>query len=50
MTDYGTEILAELSSHNDEVASAAELANITGINLPSVSKILKVLSKACLVE
>ena len=50
MTDYGTVILAELSSHYDEVASAAELANITGINLPSVSKILKVLSKACLVE
>ena len=50
MTDYGTVILAELSSHHNDVASAAELASITGINLPSVSKILKVLSKARLVE
>ncbi len=49
LTDYGTVILAELAATGDRVASASELAAKTGIGAPTVSKILKALSRAELV-
>ena len=51
LTDYGTVVLAELASADRErVVSAAELANVTGIALPTVSKLLKSLGRADIVS
>jgi|TARA_B110000438_G_scaffold145093_1_gene139682 FeS assembly SUF system regulator len=50
LTDYGTVVLAELASHQHALASASELSNLSGINLPTVSKILKILNKANLID
>ena len=50
LTDYGTVLLAHLASNNvNRCISAAELAAISGIALPTVSKLLKLLAKAKLV-
>ena len=45
LTDYGTVILADLASRGDTVASAAELAEATGLGLATVRKLLKMLAK-----
>jgi len=49
LTDYGTVVLGHLASGPDGVASAAEVAAATGIGLPTVSKLLKLLAKSELV-
>ncbi|MDJ0698822.1 MAG: SUF system Fe-S cluster assembly regulator [Woeseiaceae bacterium] len=49
LTDYGTVVLAELAAAPDAVCSAAEVAQATGIGLPTVSKLLKRLARAELV-
>jgi FeS assembly SUF system regulator len=49
LTDYGTVILAQLAGDPDTVCSAADLAAATGINVPTVSKLLKSLARAGLV-
>jgi FeS assembly SUF system regulator len=49
LTDYGTVVLAELAAGNSRVVSAAEIAQVTGLGLPTVSKLLKTLAKAGLV-
>lgn len=49
LTDYGTVVLGHLASGPDGVASAAEVAAGTGIALPTVSKLLKLLAKSELV-
>ena len=49
LTDYGTVLLAHLAQHQDEVCSAAELAQNTGIALPTTSKLLKSLARNRLV-
>jgi FeS assembly SUF system regulator len=49
LTDYGTLVLAHLSSHQNVATSASEVASATGIALPTVSKLLKSLAKADLV-
>ena len=50
LTDYGTVLLAHLASNNtSRCVSAAELAAISSIALPTVSKLLKLLAKAELV-
>ncbi len=50
LTDYGTILLAHLASNDvNRCISAAELAAISGIALPTVSKLLKLLAKAELV-
>ena len=49
LTDYGTVVLAELAARGIGVASASELAGATGIAAPTVSKLLKLLSRAGLV-
>jgi FeS assembly SUF system regulator len=49
LTDYGTVVLAELANGRSGFASAAEVAQATGVGLPTVSKLLKTLAKAGLV-
>ncbi len=49
LTDYGTVVLAELAATPDAVCSAADVAQATGIGLPTVSKLLKRLARAELV-
>ena len=50
LTDYATVILAELSEQNGECRSAALLADATGLEPPTVAKVLKTLARARLVE
>jgi FeS assembly SUF system regulator len=49
LTDYGTVVLAHLADGPGGVASASEVASATGIGLPTVSKLLKLLAKSGLV-
>ena len=49
LTDYGTVLLAHLASNQATVRSAADVAAATGIALPTVSKLLKLLARADLV-
>lgn len=49
LTDYGTVVLAELANGRPGFVSAAEVAQVTGLGLPTVSKLLKTLAKAGLV-
>ena len=46
LTDYATVILSFVAQEEARTYSAGEIANSTGISLPTVSKILKVLLKA----
>ena len=50
LTDYGTVLLAHLACQEDTVCSAAEIAQCTGIALPTASKLLKALAKNGLVS
>jgi FeS assembly SUF system regulator len=50
MTDYGTLILAYLAERPGEIYSASEVAADTKLAMPTVSKLLKVLHRADLVE
>ncbi len=50
LTDYGTVVLAQLARDAGAVSSAAEVAAATGIALPTVSKLLKSLARAGLVN
>lgn len=49
LTDYGTVVLAHLAGEPGSVCSAADVAEATGIGLPTVSKLLKSLARAELV-
>jgi FeS assembly SUF system regulator len=50
LTDYATVLLTSLADDPDGVSSAAELAERTRLELPTVSKVLKPLAHAGLVE
>lgn len=50
LTDYGTVVLAHLARQGQGVSSAADVASATGLGLPTVSKLLKMLGKAGLVR
>ena len=50
LTDYGTVILADLARRPAELASAADVAEQTGLGLPTVRKLLKSLARSGLVE
>ncbi|MHC9085054.1 SUF system Fe-S cluster assembly regulator [Luteimonas sp. RIT-PG2_3] len=50
LTDYATVVLTVMASHHDAVLSAAELAELAGLEAPTVSKLLKPLAQAELVE
>lgn len=49
LTDYGTMIMGELASAPSELRSASELAQATALAPPTVSKVLKRLSRGRLV-
>ena len=49
LTDYGTVILAALAAHPDQRLTATEVAEKTRIALPTVSKLLKSLTRGGLV-
>ncbi|MDD5580793.1 MAG: SUF system Fe-S cluster assembly regulator [Methylobacter sp.] len=46
LTDYGTVILSFIARDNTHVHAAIEIAGATGIALPTVSKVLKLLVNA----
>ena len=50
LTDYATVVLTVLAARQGEVLSAAELAEQSGLEQPTVSKLLKPLAQAGLVE
>ena len=50
LTDYGTVVLAHLAGSGSGWLSAAEVAEVSGIAPPTVSKLLKALAKADLVR
>ncbi len=49
LTDYGTVVLACLARHANELRSASDVSDRTGIALPTVSKLLKRLARSGLV-
>ena len=49
LTDYGTVILAYMAAQQGRLLAAAEVAERTGIALPTVSKLLKKLQRSGLV-
>jgi FeS assembly SUF system regulator len=49
LTDYGTVVLAHLAGDAAAVASAADVAQATGLAVPTVSKLLKALARANIV-
>jgi len=50
LTDYATIVLTALAARWNQVCSAAELAELVGLETPTVSKLLKSLAQAGLVE
>ena len=50
LTDYATVVLTVLAARSGEVLSAADLAELAGLEAPTVSKLLKPLAQAGLVE
>ena len=50
LTDYATVVLTVLAARPGEVLSATELADAAGLEQPTVSKLLKPLAQAGLVE
>ncbi|MDH5824033.1 SUF system Fe-S cluster assembly regulator [Luteimonas sp. RD2P54] len=50
LTDYATVVLTVLAARPDAVLSASELAERAGLETPTVSKLLKPLAQAGLVE
>lgn len=49
LTDYGTMVLSQLAASGDEPASAGLVAGQTHLALPTVSKLLKALTRSGLV-
>ena len=49
LTDYAVVVLGQLARNSGKVETATEIAMSTGIPLPTVSKILKILSSASIV-
>jgi len=45
LTDYASVILTHIAHHPDELHAASDITNITGVALPTVSKVLKLLTK-----
>ena len=50
LTDYATVVMALIATHPDHVHSAVQIAEETRLELPTVSKLLKTLGHAALVE
>ena len=49
LTDYAVVVLGQLARNSGKVETATEIAMSTGIPLPTVSKIIKILSSAVMV-
>ena len=49
LTDYAVVVLGQLARNSGKLETATEIAMLTGIPLPTVSKILKILSSAFIV-
>lgn len=50
LTDYATVVMAFIATHPDHVLSTVQIADETRLELPTVSKLLKALGHAALVE
>jgi FeS assembly SUF system regulator len=50
LTDYGAVMLSHMAHDKGEIHAAAEIAQATGISLPTVSKLLKLLTRSGLVH
>jgi FeS assembly SUF system regulator len=50
MTDYAIVVLGVLTQRKGQILAAAQLAELTGLNQPTVSKVLKILMAADLLE
>ncbi len=50
MTDYAIEVLGALASRQGEILATAQLAELTGLNQPTVAKVAKTLMAADLLE
>jgi FeS assembly SUF system regulator len=50
LTDYATVVMTCIAAHPDDVLSAVQIADETRLELPTVSKLLKALGHAALVE
>ena len=50
LTDYGIVVMSHMAAHRESIVTARELSERSGLPLPTVSKVLKLLSKADLVE
>lgn len=50
LTDYATVVLTVLAARPDAVLSAPELAEVAGLEVPTVAKLLKPLAQAGLVD
>ncbi len=46
MTDFGVVVLSRMAMMPEALSTAAHLAEVTGLPLPSVSKVLKLLARA----
>ncbi|RLA09117.1 MAG: SUF system Fe-S cluster assembly regulator [Gammaproteobacteria bacterium] len=50
LTDYGTLVMGGLAAHGEEFVSTADLAEAIGVAQPTVAKLLKMFTRAGLVE
>lgn len=50
LTDYGIVVMSHMAAHGESVVTARELAERSMLPLPTVSKVLKLLAKAELIE
>ncbi len=50
LTDYAAAVMTCLAGHEEDVLSAMQIAEETALELPTVSKLLKLLGHAALVE
>lgn len=50
LTDYGTLVMGGLVAHGEEFVSTADLAEAIGVAQPTVAKLLKMFTRAGLVE
>ena len=50
LADYGTVIMTAMARDPDAVHSASSIAAVTGVAMPTVSKVLKVLTRGGVVE
>ena len=50
LTDYATVVMTHIAHHPDAVHAATDITQATHLALPTVSKVLKLLSKASLLD